>query len=39
MNYRQRREPTGRGSENVTRAKDWAMHKLMRQLYPKTPRG
>jgi hypothetical protein len=38
MNFRQRREPSGRArSENVTRSKDWAMHKLMRQLYAKPP--
>jgi hypothetical protein len=28
MNYVQRREPNGRGSENMARARDWALHKL-----------
>jgi hypothetical protein len=28
MNYCKRREPTGRGSENMTKRLDWAMHKL-----------
>jgi hypothetical protein len=28
MNYCRRREPTGRGSENMTKRLDWAMHKL-----------
>ena len=28
MNYCHRREPNGRGSENRTKANDWAMHRL-----------
>jgi hypothetical protein len=28
MNYCQRREPTGRGSQNVSKRIDWALHKL-----------
>jgi hypothetical protein len=28
MNYLQRREPNGRGSENMARARDWALHRL-----------
>jgi hypothetical protein len=39
MNYCRRPEPSGRGSENATKRRDWAMHKLMRQLYSKTPAG
>jgi hypothetical protein len=31
MNYCRRREPTGRGSENVSKRIDWAMHKLLHQ--------
>src|SRR5262245_47116440 len=27
MSYTRRREPTGRGSENVTKRNDWAMHR------------
>jgi hypothetical protein len=29
MNYCQRRGVTGRGSENMARARDWALHKLL----------
>src|SRR5262245_1338349 len=29
MNYRQRREPNGRGSENVAKRRDWALHRLL----------
>ena len=29
MSYVRRREPNGRGSENRTRANDWAMHRLL----------
>src|SRR5262249_61000309 len=29
MNYTRRREPNGRGSGNVTRRNDWAMHRLL----------
>ena len=36
MSYCRRREPTGRGSENMTRRNDWAMHKL---LNPKSSLG
>jgi hypothetical protein len=36
MNYCRRREPTGRGSENRTRANDWAMYRL---LNPKSSLG
>ena len=28
MNYRQRPEPTGRGSPNMSKARDWALHRL-----------
>jgi hypothetical protein len=28
MNYAKRREPTGRGSENMTKRNDWAMYRL-----------
>jgi hypothetical protein len=28
MNYTRRREPTGRGSENAARARDWRLHRL-----------
>jgi len=28
MNYRQRPEPTGRGSENVAKVRAWALHRL-----------
>jgi hypothetical protein len=28
MNYRQRPEPNGRGSENAARTRDWALHRL-----------
>jgi hypothetical protein len=29
MNYCKRPEPTGRGSENMSRRIDWAMHRLL----------
>src|SRR6516165_9539185 len=29
MSYRQRPEPNGRGSENMARARDWALHRLL----------
>lgn len=29
MNYCKRPEPTGRGSENATRKRDWAMHRVL----------
>ena len=29
MNYTRRREPNGRGSENMTKRRDWALHKLL----------
>src|SRR5262245_9828200 len=32
MGFCRRPEPSGRGSENVTKRNDWEMHKLMRQL-------
>jgi hypothetical protein len=28
MNYCQRREPNGRGSENMAKARDWRLHRL-----------
>jgi hypothetical protein len=38
MNYCRRREPTGRGSENMTRRNDWAMHRLFNpRPVPKVP--
>jgi hypothetical protein len=36
MNYCRRREPNGRGSENMARKRDWALHKL---LNPKSSLG
>jgi hypothetical protein len=44
MNYCKRRESTGRGSENVTKRNDWAMHKLLyrrpeRKAPPEDQRG
>jgi hypothetical protein len=36
MNYTHRPEPTGRGSPNVTRRNDWAMHRL---LNPRPDKG
>jgi hypothetical protein len=29
MSYFRRPEPTGRGSENMARARDWALHRLL----------
>jgi hypothetical protein len=29
MNYTRRREPTGRGSQNMARARDWRLHRLL----------
>jgi hypothetical protein len=39
MNYCKRPEPTGRGSENMTKRRDWAMHRLLnpRPAPEKTP--
>jgi hypothetical protein len=28
MNYTRRREPNGRGSQNMARARDWRLHRL-----------
>jgi hypothetical protein len=40
MGYCRRREPTGRGSENVSKRLDWAMHKLLNpRPDPKAPTG
>jgi hypothetical protein len=36
MNYTRRREPNGRGSENMAKARDWRLHKL---LNPRPPQG
>lgn len=38
MNYTRRPEPTGRGSENVSKRLDWAMHRVLNpRPDPKTP--
>src|SRR5262245_55494661 len=29
MNYTRRREPNGRGSENMAKARDWRLHRLL----------
>ena len=34
MNYFQRRGVNGRGSENAAKARDWALHKLLRRPDP-----
>jgi len=34
MNYRRRREPTGRGSENMAKRRDWALHRLLNPRRP-----
>ena len=35
MNYCRRPEPTGRGSENMAKARDWALHRLLNPRPPK----
>jgi hypothetical protein len=35
MSWIRRREVTGRGSPNVTKKNDWAMHKVLRVLNPR----
>src|SRR5262245_46352644 len=35
MRYRKRPEPNGRGSENMAKRRDWALHKLLRRPDPK----
>jgi len=39
MNYVRRREPNGRGSENVAKARAWALHKLFRSQEKAPPGG
>jgi hypothetical protein len=40
MRYLSRREPNGRGSENMTKRRDWAMHRVLNpRPDPKTPIG
>jgi len=39
MNYTRRREVTGRGSPNVTRKNDWAMHRVFHPRPIKAPAG
>src|SRR5262249_11586427 len=39
MNYCQRRGVTGRGSENMAKARDWTLHKLLRRPDPKAVIG
>ena len=34
MNYTRRAEPTGRGSENMARKRDWALHRLLNPRRP-----
>jgi len=40
MNYTRRREPNGRGSENMAKARDWRLHRLLNpRPQEKTPPG
>jgi len=39
MNYCQRRRVNGRGSENMAKARDWALHKLFRSREKAPPSG
>jgi len=39
MNYCQRRGVNGRGSENMAKARDWALHKLFRAQENAPPAG
>ena len=39
MSYCQRREPNGRGSPNMAKARDWTLHKLFRAQEKAPPGG